>query len=74
MKISITLSAEVLSELDSLARGAGSRSAVIETALKAYFSARRRESRDRLDLSLINSNADQLNEEALDVLGYQADL
>lgn len=74
VKTSITLSPEVLSELDSLAHAAGSRSAVVETALRAYFSARQRKSRDRRDFSLINANADQLNEEAVDVLGYQIDL
>lgn len=73
-KTSITLSSDVISELDRLAETAGSRSAVVETALRAYFAARQRENRDRQDLALINANADDLNHEALDVLGYQVDL
>ncbi|MFC1610380.1 hypothetical protein ACFL6C_05435 [Myxococcota bacterium] len=74
VKTSITLSSDVVSELDSLAEVVGSRSAVVEIALRAYFGARQRENRDRQELALINANADDLNQEALDVLGYQVDL
>jgi len=74
IKTSITLSSDILSELDGLAVTAGSRSAVVETALRAYFAARHRERRDRRELALLNENAAQLNREALDVLGYQVEL
>ncbi|OGQ91389.1 MAG: hypothetical protein A2289_21690 [Deltaproteobacteria bacterium RIFOXYA12_FULL_58_15] len=74
VKTSITLSPDVILELDNLAETAGNRSAVVETALRAYFAARKREHRDREDLALINANADDLNHEALDVLGYQVEL
>ncbi len=73
-KTSITLSSDLIAELDSLAKAAGSRSAVIETALRAYFAARKREKRDRQELETINANVGDLNREALDVLGYQVEL
>jgi hypothetical protein len=46
-------------------------SALLERAALAYLAHLEREARDRRDLEIINRNADRLNEEAADTLGYQ---
>jgi hypothetical protein len=51
-----------------------SRSQTIERLLHEVIAARRRQAADARDLALIDQHADSLNEEAEDVLGYQADL
>ena len=38
-----------------------------------YLDRRRRERRDRRDLEILNRNAEALNREVEDVLGYQAE-
>jgi len=63
-RTSITLPAELLKRID---QADANRSAFIERALRAYL-ARLRQARD---VRVINGNADYLNKEAMDVLGYQ---
>ncbi len=47
------------------------RSTVVEQALIFYFKTLSGIQRDRLDLEILNSKSEELNEEALDVLEYQ---
>ena len=73
-KTSITLSSDVLAEVDRKAGTKASRSAFIENVLREYFKAKVREAINARDLELINANADYLNREMEDVLEYQAPL
>jgi metal-responsive CopG/Arc/MetJ family transcriptional regulator len=70
-KTSVTLSKEVLREVDRAAGSKRSRSAFIESVLAEYLRARERAERDARDVELINAHADELNAEAEDILGYQ---
>ena len=49
-------------------------SAVIETALRDYVAKENRKELNPRDIEIINANTDKLNEEALEVLEFQADL
>lgn len=71
-KTSITLSQEVLAEIDRLAGSRHSRSAFIERVLRRFLRERARAEANARDLQLINRNAERLNQEAEDVLEYQA--
>ncbi len=71
-KTSITLSSDVLKEVDRSAGTKASRSAFIEDVLREYFRARMREAINARDAELINAHADYLNREMEDVLRYQA--
>ncbi|HKF45923.1 MAG TPA: ribbon-helix-helix domain-containing protein [Terracidiphilus sp.] len=72
LKTSITLSSDLLKEIDRGAGESGSRSEFIETVLREYFKAKVREALNARDAELINANADYLNSEMEDVLRYQA--
>jgi len=71
VKTSITLSSEVLAEIDRLAGSKSSRSALIERVLDRYLLERVRAAINARDLQKINRAADQLNAEANDVAEYQ---
>lgn len=71
-KTSITLSKDVLAKVDRLAGSKQSRSAFIERVLRKYLRERRRAALHARDLQRINRAADRLNQEASDVLQYQA--
>jgi metal-responsive CopG/Arc/MetJ family transcriptional regulator len=71
-KASISLSSDLLKEVDRSAGSRASRSAFIEDVLRAYFKARDRESLNARDAGLINAHADYLNREMEDVLRYSA--
>lgn len=72
VKTSVTLSEELLEALSS-ATGTANRSAFIEEATWRYLRAQQREARNARELELINEHADELNDEAFDVLEFQAD-
>ena len=74
VKTSITLSKELLKTVDKLSGRNKSRSEFIEAALKAYIAFIVRNEQSAKDLEIINRRADDLNEEALDVLAYQVSL
>jgi len=74
VKTSVTLSEEVLEEVDSVIEETGNRSALIEEAVREYLQRLRQRARDERDLYILNDQADELNEEALDVLSYQVEL
>jgi len=74
IKTSVTLSKDVLQAADKLSRRYKNRSEFIEVALRAYIAQAIRNEQNAQDLEIINQRADQLNEEALDVLAYQVAL
>ncbi len=72
LKTSITLSEDVLENVDRLAGSKHSRSAFIERVLRKYLQDRTRAALQARDLERLNNAADRLNSEAMDVLDYQA--
>ena len=76
MKIntSITLSEEVLREIDQISGESRNRSAFIENAVQDYLKKRAKKIRDDRDLEILNRNSKRLNREAEDVLSYQVEL
>jgi len=73
-KTSITLSRDVLTQIDRLAGRKHSRSAVIEHVLREYLRQRERAAMNARDLEILNREADRLNAEMADVLKDQADI
>ncbi len=73
-KTSITLSREVLTQIDRLAGRKHSRSAVIEHVLREYLMQRERAAMNARDLEILNREAHRLNAEMADVLKDQADI
>lgn len=71
-KTSITLSKDLLARVDRLAGSKQSRSAFIERVLRKYLKDRQRAKIHARDLEILNQAADRLNQEADDVLEYQA--
>jgi metal-responsive CopG/Arc/MetJ family transcriptional regulator len=71
-KTSVTLSEDVLTQIDRLAGSKQSRSAFIERVLRRYLRERTKAALHARDLARINRAADQLNQEASDVMDYQA--
>jgi metal-responsive CopG/Arc/MetJ family transcriptional regulator len=71
-KTSITLSEDVIEELNRAAGDTASRSAYIERVLRQHFRRQFRRAREKRDLERINRAADRLNRETVDVLEYQA--
>ena len=71
-KTSITLSSEVLEQIDRVAGSKHSRSAFIELVLRRFLREHGRARKNALDLERINQAAERLNAEALDVLDFQA--
>jgi metal-responsive CopG/Arc/MetJ family transcriptional regulator len=74
IKTSITLSENLLTRIDQLAGHYKNRSIFLETAAWAFIEYLQRVERNARDLEILNQRADTLNEEALDVLSYQAPL
>ena len=68
VKTSITLPAELLHRLDQVDQN---RSALLERAAVAYLARLEKDRRDKRDVEIINRNAERLNREAIDTLGYQ---
>ena len=68
VKTSITLPEDLLDRLDRVDKN---RSALLERAAVAWLAHLERQMRDRKDVEIIDRNADRLNREAMDVLGYQ---
>jgi metal-responsive CopG/Arc/MetJ family transcriptional regulator len=73
-RISVTLSTDLLLQIDRLVGAPGSRSALVERVLKDHFQKMKAASIDQRDIELINANADEFNAEMEDVLRYQADI
>jgi metal-responsive CopG/Arc/MetJ family transcriptional regulator len=62
----------VLAGIDQLAGTKHSRSAVIERILRKYLREQAKAVAEARDLAILNDGADRLNQEAADVLDYQA--
>ena len=73
LKTSVTLAQDVLAAIEAVTREGESRSQVIERLLRENFAPRERAAIDERDRNVINLYADELNEEAVDVLGYQVE-
>jgi metal-responsive CopG/Arc/MetJ family transcriptional regulator len=67
----IKLEKELLDAVDSLSGGESRRSEFIEEALRAYLRLKTHRNKRRSDLEIINEHAEELNQEAMDVLDYQ---
>jgi metal-responsive CopG/Arc/MetJ family transcriptional regulator len=74
IKTSITLSEDVVKEVDRLSSRYGNRSILIEKAIREFLVAGERRRRDLQDSDILNRRADALNNEAEDVLSYQVAL
>jgi metal-responsive CopG/Arc/MetJ family transcriptional regulator len=74
VKTSITLSAELIRQIDALAGQYGTRSALIEQAVRDFLAAQAKRTREAQDLEILNRRAATLNAEAADVLSYQREL
>jgi len=74
VKTSITLSENLVREMDDLSSQYGNRSALVERAIRDFLAAEAKQRRDAQDLEILNQRADALNKEAEDVLSYQVDL
>jgi len=74
VKTSVTLSEELISEIDALASQYGTRSALIERAVRDFLATAAQRQREARDLEILNSRAEALNAEAADVLSYQVEL
>ncbi len=68
----ITLEGRVAAAVDAAALEGKSRSQTIQRLIRQSLAAAERGAADNRDRELINLHADELNEEALDALGYQA--
>ena len=73
-KTSITLSTNLLEQLDRIVGENGSRSDLIEKAVQEYIERIAHDQRDRRDLEILNRSAKRMRAQAKDVLRYQAKL
>jgi len=71
VKTSITLSKELLKEIDRIVTKSGNRSVFIEEAVKAYLKGKKRQLRGLRDMEIINQSSGDLNKESEDILSYQ---
>ena len=74
VKTSITLSDELIKAINQYGKTYKNRSDFIEEAIWAFIDQIIRNQQNARDIELINQNADRLNAEAYDVLGYQVPL
>jgi Arc/MetJ-type ribon-helix-helix transcriptional regulator len=74
VKTSISLSSDTVRQIDLLVGTTGSRSAVVEVAVRELMASREREELYRRELALLDKHAEALNEEAEDALSYQVGL
>jgi metal-responsive CopG/Arc/MetJ family transcriptional regulator len=72
VKTSVTLSEELVEELDGMTDDGSNRSQMIERAVAEFIERQRRQLRDVRDLRILNRSAEELNQEIDDVLAYQA--
>ena len=71
VKTSITLSEDLIKEIDTLLGQSGNRSAFVEGVLRDFLAAKARRLNAAKELEILNQFADELNEEAADTLSYQ---
>ena len=73
LKTSVTLDEDLLAAVEAVTQPGESRSQTIERLLRESLAARARAEIDARERTIIDAHADELNQEALDVLGYQVD-
>lgn len=73
MKTSVTLSEEVIEQIDRLSGKSGNRSEFIEAAVRDFIARRLRDEQNRRDLEIINRRHLRLNREAEDVTTFQGE-
>jgi metal-responsive CopG/Arc/MetJ family transcriptional regulator len=73
VKTSLTLSEDLVSQLDRLAPPTVSRSSFIEYILRDYVEGRAQARREAREVAQINRHAAELNDEMKDALSFQAD-
>ncbi len=71
VKTSITLSEDLIKEIDTLLGQSGNWSAFVEQVLRDFLAAKARRFDTTKELEILNRFADELNEEAADTLPYQ---
>ena len=71
VKTSVTLSEDLVESIDNQSGPQTNRSEFIEKAVRSYIKQIIRDQKNARDLETINRHADQLNDEAKDVLSYQ---
>ena len=74
VKTSITLSEELIRTIDALSSQYGTRSALIERAVRDFLATEAQRQREARDLEILNRRAEALNAEAADVLSHQVEL
>ena len=74
VKTSVTLSEELIRQIDALSSQYGTRSALIERAVRDFLATAAQRQREARDLEILNRRAEALNVEAADVLAYQVEL
>ena len=74
VKTSITLSEELIRQMDARLSQYGTRSALIERAVRDFLATAAQRQREARDLEILNRRAEALNVEAADVLSYQLEL
>ena len=74
IKTSVTLSKEILDEIDQLSDRYGNRSILIEQAIRDFLASLAKRNRDFQDSEILNRRSELLNKEAEDVLAFQVDL
>ena len=74
IKTSITLSEQLLANIDELRQPNTNRSAFIEEAMWTVIHQMHRDAQTAKDIEIINRRADYLDEETRDALSFQAPL
>lgn len=74
VKTSISLSEELLKDIDRYGKAFRNRSDFIEAAISAFIGQIVRDRQNARDIEIINRNAERLNAEAQDVLAYQVQM
>jgi metal-responsive CopG/Arc/MetJ family transcriptional regulator len=72
VKTSLTLSEDLIDQLDRLSGPGASRSAFIERILRDFIQNKQRAEREAREIAKINRSASRLNAEMEDVLSFQA--
>ena len=73
VKTSISLSPQIIDEIDEIAGADKNRSRLIEQAIAEFIARHRRGQREARDLEILNRSADELNREMEDILEYQVE-
>lgn len=73
VRTSVTLPKELLIKVDALAGKKHKRSEIVESALREYVAKENGRKLNRLDIEIINKNADLINKQVEETLEFQAE-